>query len=137
MRTKSTDKTKDEPSRKRSAERNVLLRIKLSPSGSLGPGKVELLEKIETEGSISAAARAMGMAYRRAWLHVDSLNRCFGRPVLIADRGGAQGGGAELTELGKELVERFRHMESLAEKALGKDVLALLAQLPQRGRKRG
>lgn len=125
MTSKSNASKRTAAPRKSAPDRHILLRIKLFDSGSLGPGKVELLERIETEGSISAAARAMGMAYRRAWLHVDSLNRCFGEPVLNADRGGVQGGGAALTELGKELVASFRRMEALAERALQAEVQAL------------
>jgi len=78
----------------------------------LGPGKVHLLEEIGRCGSISAAARSMGMAYRHAWELVDDLNRCFATPVVSAAIGGRGGGGAKLTPWGQELIERFHSMES-------------------------
>lgn len=68
------------------------LRIDLSPAGALGPGKVRLLEQIDTHGSIAAAARSMKMSYRRAWLLIDSMNRCFREPVVSAKLGGSHGG---------------------------------------------
>lgn len=73
------------------------LRIDLEPEGRIGPGKIELLEKIASFGSIAAGGRAMGMSYRRAWELVDELNRVFGKPVLTSQSGGRHGGGAALT----------------------------------------
>ncbi|MGU3494296.1 winged helix-turn-helix domain-containing protein [Xanthobacteraceae bacterium A53D] len=87
------------------------LRIDLDPTGRIGPGKIELLEKIASLGSISAAGRAMGMSYRRAWELVDETNRIFGKPVAVRQVGGRRGGGAALTPLGLALVARFRAIE--------------------------
>ena len=73
------------------------IRIDLDPGGRLGPGKVALLEQIEAQGSISAAGRAMGMSYKRAWDLVAALNAAFRTPLVQAQMGGRHGGGAALT----------------------------------------
>lgn len=75
--------------------------------GRIGPGKVELLRRIGDHGSISAAARAMGMSYRRAWLLVDETNRLFDEPVVETWHGGRSQGGAALTALGRRVVEQY------------------------------
>lgn len=93
----------------------IFLRIDLVPKGRIGPGKIALLEQIALAGSISAAGRALGMSYRRAWLLVDELNRLFGAPVVTTQLGGSHGGGAALTALGRDLVSRFRALERAAE----------------------
>lgn len=87
------------------------LRIDLEPSGRIGPGKIELLEKIASLGSISAAGRAMNMSYRRAWELVEETNQIFGKPVAVRQIGGKRGGGATLTPLGLALITRFRAIE--------------------------
>ena len=76
------------------------LRIHRGDDIAVGPGKVDLLEAIGATGSISGAARSLGMSYRRAWLLVDTMNRCFRTPVVQAEAGGKRGGGAQLTPLG-------------------------------------
>src|SRR6478735_7544538 len=73
------------------------LRITSGDDIAVGPGKVDLLEAIDATGSISAAARSLGMSYRRAWLLVDTMNRCFRAPVVAAEAGGKRGGGTHLT----------------------------------------
>jgi molybdate transport system regulatory protein len=74
----------------------------------IGPGKAKLLESIRDTGSISAAAREMGMSYKRAWLLLDSMNQAFTELVVTAAPGGAGGGGATLTPFGAEVLERYR-----------------------------
>jgi molybdate transport system regulatory protein len=91
----------------------------------VGPGKIHLLEAIRDHGSISAAARSMGMAYRHAWVLVDELNACFAEPVVEASVGGREGGGAKITAWGEELIRRFHAMEAAMGKAVRKDVAAL------------
>ena len=76
------------------------LRIRRGDDIAVGPGKIDLLEAIDAAGSITAAARSLGMSYRRAWLLVDTMNRCFRTPVVDAEAGGKRGGGARLTRLG-------------------------------------
>ena len=84
---------------------------------ALGPGKVDLLESIDQEGSISQAARQSRLSYRRAWGMVDTMNRCFKKPLVISAAGGKGGGGAELTPLGKKVIAIYRDMESKASNA--------------------
>lgn len=84
------------------------LRITVKPGLVLGPGKIALLEAIDRSGSISAAARAMGMSYRRAWLLADALNKMFGRAIVSTSPGGAGGGGAEVTEFGRNIATAYR-----------------------------
>lgn len=87
---------------------------------ALGPGKADLLAQIHETGSISAAARAMAMSYKRAWDLVDEMNRIFGGPVVAANRGGERGGGARLTPVGEALLDAFRRIEArCAEAAAG------------------
>jgi molybdate transport system regulatory protein len=97
----------------------IRLALYLGPDEhKLGPGKIQLLEAIHEHGSISAAAREMGMAYRHAWELIDDLNRCFAEPVVVAATGGRRGVGARLTPWGVDLIRRFRRMEAAAGKAL-------------------
>lgn len=77
---------------------------------AIGPGKADLLAAIAEHGSISAAARQMGMSYRRAWLLVETMNQCFQAPVVISSAGGKHGGGAQLSPLGVELLGIYRAM---------------------------
>ena len=94
--------------------RKLRLRILFGPEIAVGPGKVALLEAIRETGSISAAARRLGMSYRRAWLLADTMNRCFRQPVVEAAPGGRGGGGARVTGLGEEVLRRYRTMELTA-----------------------
>ena len=92
----------------------------------IGPGKARLLECIRDTGSISAAARDMRMSYKRAWLLLDSMNRAFSDPVIIAAPGGAKGGGAFLTEFGAEVLERYRRIHDRAAATAIEDLNALV-----------
>jgi molybdate transport system regulatory protein len=91
----------------------------------MGPGKAELIERIAAGGSISAAARAMGMSYRRAWQLVEALNAACRKPVVITAVGGKRGGGAEVTAFGRLLVRLFRAMEGKASAAIAADLKRL------------
>lgn len=85
---------------------------------AIGPGKAELMEAIAREGSISAAGRALGMSYRRAWLLVDTMNRCWVEPLVETTPGGGEGKGARLTNCGHEVLGAYRALErTLAEAA--------------------
>ncbi|MCE7797175.1 LysR family transcriptional regulator [Sphingobium sufflavum] len=79
---------------------------------AMGPGKVALLEAIAREGSISAAGRALGMSYRRTWMLVDTMNRCWVTPLVETAAGGTQGGGARLTDLGQTVAAHYRDLEA-------------------------
>lgn len=87
------------------------IRIDFSDSSSIGPGKVGLLEQIDKTGSLSAAARALNMSYRRAWLLLTSVNTGFSEPVALLTTGGVEGGGARLTDFGRRLVADYREFE--------------------------
>ncbi|AWJ89072.1 LysR family transcriptional regulator [Azospirillum baldaniorum] len=89
----------------------------LHPSGAIGPGKVSLLEEIDRTGSISAAARALGMSFRRAWFLVETMNSAFREPVVRTNVGGREGGGTGLTAFGQEVIARYRRMEEEARRA--------------------
>lgn len=104
----------------------------LGPDVALGPGKVAMLEEIEATGSIAAAGRNMGMSYKRAWYLVETMNRCFKRPVVAAAKGGRSGGGAVLTPLGAEVLARYRRMERLAAKAVRSEMAKLRKALIDR-----
>lgn len=90
---------------------SLVMRLDFADDHRLGRGKIQLLEHIRQQGSISAGGRAMQMSYRRAWILVDEMNRMFTEPVVTTQRGGSQGGQALLTTFGEELVSRFRAME--------------------------
>ena len=91
----------------------VRLRFEFGTDLRLGPGKAELLELIDAQGSIAAAGRAMGMSYKRAWSLIDEMNRAFDQPVVLSVRGGAGHGGAELTDTGRAVIAHFRALEKL------------------------
>jgi molybdate transport system regulatory protein len=101
------------------------LRITRGDDIAVGPGKVDLLEAIDATGSITAAAKVLGMSYRRAWLLVDTMNRCFRRPVVEAEAGGQRGGGTRLSPVGEEVVRRYRAAERAAERAAAAELGAL------------
>lgn len=94
------------------------LRVLLGASIAIGPGRAELLEAIGRSGSISAAAREMGMSYRRAWLLVEAVNAAFVTPLVFTATGGSGGGGAQLTDFGIDVLQRYRRMEQLAAQAV-------------------
>jgi molybdate transport system regulatory protein len=93
------------------AETQVSIRIDLETGGRIGPGKIALLEAISKTGSITAAARSMNMSYRRAWLLVDELNKLLSEPAVTAAAGGASGGGAMLTPVGRKTVQLYHSIE--------------------------
>lgn len=100
--------------KEKAAHRPVFIRFDLDSGPRIGPGKVALLEAIANTGSISAAARQMGMSYRKAWLLIDAFNNTFSEPVISTETGGDHGGGAKLTRTGEEVLRLFREMESKA-----------------------
>lgn len=101
------------------------LRIHRGEDIAIGPGKVALLEAVAETGSISAAARQLGMSYRRAWLLIDQLNQALQSPAVTTATGGAHGGGASLTPVGEEVVRRYRAIENTARLAAAADIAAL------------
>jgi len=104
------------------------LTLTLDSGARIGPGKAELLESVRASGSISAAARALGMDYKRAWLLLDSINRAFVSPAVERVTGGAGGGGAVLTPFGENLLARYRKLEAAAQRLAAADLKALEKQ---------
>jgi molybdate transport system regulatory protein len=100
----------------------LTLRLDFATGRRLGPGKIALLEAIGRTGSISAAGREFGMAYRRAWLLTDELNRMFKEPLIEAKGGGRKGGGAVLTDLGERVVSLYREAEGKAIRSAAREI---------------
>ena len=103
----------------------ITLRIDLEGHGSVGPGKIRLLELVGERGSIQKAARAMGMSYARAWKLVQDASATFAAPLVDASAGGAKGGGTTLTALGRRVVDLYRRAEQRAAKAAEPEVTYL------------
>ena len=105
------------------------IRINKGKQIAVGPGKIDLLEAIIDTGSITHAARQLGMSYRRAWLLVDEMNRAFRSPVVATAKGGPSGGRTVATALGEEVIRRYRTMETLARTAARAEIKSLLKLL--------
>jgi molybdate transport system regulatory protein len=105
------------------------MRITSAQTIAVGPGKIALLEAIRQTRSITAAAKAMDMSYRRAWMLVDELNAALKRPAVRSAIGGERGGGSELTEVGESLVALYRRIEDGAARACAEDIKAMLKLL--------
>jgi len=102
---------------------------------AMGPGRAALLEEIERSGSISAAARVLGMSYRRAWQLVEAINASFNEQVVETAIGGRSGGGTRVTEFGHEVLDRYRRMELKASRSIEADIdaFARLLKHPRKG----
>ena len=111
------------------------IRILIGAVVAIGPGRADLLGAIARTGSISAAAREMKMSYRRAWLLVEAMNTAFRQPLVETLTGGRSGGGARVTELGTEVLHRYRAMESKAARAVKPDLRRLSRLISARRRK--
>ncbi|KQM19345.1 winged helix-turn-helix domain-containing protein [Novosphingobium sp. Leaf2] len=95
----------------------IKIQIHCGDEIAMGPGKADLLEAIVHHGSISAAARAMGMSYRRAWLLVDTMNRCWSAPLVHTRPGRSPDGGAQLTAMGKQVLLHYRALQDDIDRA--------------------
>lgn len=120
-------KAKSKPSASKQPEFRI--RFMKGDEIAIGPGKVALLESIHATGSISAAAKQQGMSYRRAWLLVDTMNRCFKRPLVATITGGLEGGGTSVTSEGTAIIKLYRQMEALATKATLRQIEAIQSRL--------
>jgi len=112
------------------------IRVLVGAVVAIGPGKANLLQAIANTGSISAAAREMRMSYRRAWLLVEGMNKAFKEPLVGTLTGGGGGGGAHLTQIGKEVLQRYRAMEARAARAVAPDLRSFSALLRTRADRR-
>jgi molybdate transport system regulatory protein len=109
--------------------KNIKVRIYHGDMPAIGPGKSDLLEAIAKSGSISAAAREMGMSYKRAWDLVNAMNRSFKQPLVTTATGGSRGGGAQVTEFGHDVLRRYRELETKATQSVLNELSALNALL--------
>jgi molybdate transport system regulatory protein len=107
------------------AATRLSIRIDLASGDRIGPGKIALLEAIRSTGSISAAARSLGMSYRRAWLLVEEVNGALREPAVTAETGGRHGGGAGLTAVGERVIDLYRAIETHARSAAGGEFRAI------------
>ncbi len=103
-------------------------------AGRIGPGKIHLLELLETTGSISAAAREMKMSYRQGWLLLDEINGVFGGALYETQQGGQGRGGATLTDLGRQVVADYRKFEEQCLALASKSYPRLTNPSTQRGK---
>ena len=117
----------------RAREATPRLRILMGAAVALGPGKADLLDAVADAGSISGAARAMGMSYRRAWTLVEAMNRDFRNPLIETSAGGSGGGGAHITDAGREALRRYRAMEDKASAAVADEISAFSDLLNEPG----
>ena len=109
-------------------------RIRIFRRGEIvmGPGKADLLTHVAETKSLSEAARRMKMSYRRAWLLVDTMNQCFNFPVVETLTGGKAGGGAAVTDFGREVLQRYREMEAKATASVSKELQNFSSLLTER-----
>ena len=103
------------------------MRVTLGDLNAIGPGKVALLEAVQEQRSISAAAKSLGMSYRRAWVLIDELNRALKSPAVTTAAGGSGGGGTMLTDVGHRIVVLYRGIEAQAEQSCKMEIGQLLA----------
>src|SRR5690606_16107996 len=107
------------------------LRLVIDRDVVLGPGKADLLERIDACGSISAASRDLGMSYKKAWQLIATRNRCFPPPLIAPSSAGSQRGGAQVTPLGREVLDHYRALQRGLEPGTSRHAQALMALLPE------
>src|SRR5262245_45625109 len=110
------------------------IRLHLTHTDRIGPGKIALLEAISDAGSISAGAKHIGMSYRRAWMLVEQINRALNKPAVAAATGGKHGGGARLTPVGEKIISIYRSIESVAQRS-AKEEFRSVTQLARKRKK--
>ena len=128
----ATAKSSSGKEARKSAPAKPQIRIMFRKAIAMGPGKADLLKAIDASGSISAAARALGMSYRRAWLLVDTMNQSFKSPVVETLTGGQKGGGARVTDTGREVLKRYLDMEAKAAASVKKDLAEFMRLMAAR-----
>lgn len=95
----------------------------------LGFGRIELLKKVDETQSISAAAKAMQMSYKKAWKLINAMNSCSKTPLVITNTGGKDGGGTFLTEYGRQMIIKFETLNTACEAFLNEQFNALKQSL--------
>lgn len=115
------------------------VRVDFAAGNSVGPGKIQLLEAISLSGSLSAAARTVGMSYRRAWLLLHDINESFPEAAVQLSVGGRAGGGAALTQFGARLIAAYREFEAAVQVQAGRSFAGMVgtpAVAPKSGQSR-
>ena len=107
------------------ASARLSIRIDVASGDQIGPGKIALLEAIGEQGSISGAARSLGMSYRWAWLLVKEINQTMQEPAVTAEKGGRNGGGAAVTPAGARIVGLYRTIEAQVQEAAADECHAI------------
>jgi molybdate transport system regulatory protein len=110
----------------------VRFRVDFGRHEAVGPGKIALLEQIAHDGSLSQAARTLGMSYRRAWQLLESVNTSFAKPAVITARGGRGGGGATLTPFGRQLIRAYRGFDAEVQTLAGRRFAPLVRAVARR-----
>ncbi|MGE4432146.1 MAG: winged helix-turn-helix domain-containing protein [Sphingobium sp.] len=117
----------------------IKIRLHCGEEIAMGPGKADLLDAIDMHGSISAAGRALGMSYRRTWMLVDVMNRCWDQPLVETAAGGSHGGGARVTNRGRQVLAHYRALQQAVSGATAGDdwsaLRALMREQPKAARK--
>jgi len=113
---------------------HLFIRLDLANGGRIGPGKIALLEAIRAKGSITAAARHLGMAYRTAWLLVEQINEALREPAVTTSTGGQHGGGATVTAVGERVIELYHAIEELTGTSAREEFQAISRLVRQRQR---
>ena len=102
-------------------------RVQIKHAVAIGPGKADVLQAIADTGSLAEAGRRLGMSYQRVWSLVAAMNGDFVEPLVLKQRGGAAGGGAQLTETGARVLAIYRAIERDAQRAVARRLPQLVA----------
>ena len=105
------------------APRELRLRVYAADVIAMGPGKADLLEAIDRNGSISGAGRELAISYKRCWDLVETMNTSFREPLVATAAGGSCGGGTVLTDCGRKVLAQFRRMEQQARDAVADEMV--------------
>ena len=112
-----------------SIQNPLKIRIAIGKTIAMGPGKADLLDAIDETGSISAAAKQMKMSYRRAWELVDVMNKSFNQPLVISSPGGVNGGGAQLSDFGRTILQNYRNLVKKSSNAAQPELQQILSNI--------
>lgn len=109
-------------------------RVQIKHAVAIGPGKADVLQGIAETGSLAETGRRLGMSYQRVWSLVGAMNKDFIEPVVVTQRGGVAGGGAQLTPFGQRALKVYRAIERDAQRAIAKRLPELLSLIrPEAG----
>lgn len=112
-----------------SIQNPLKIRIAIGKTIAMGPGKADLLDAIDATGSISAAAKQMKMSYRRAWELVDVMNKSFKQPLVMSSPGGINGGGAQLSDFGRTILQNYRDLVKKSSHAAQAELQQILSNI--------